>query len=626
MTDLDGALKKHFGFPSFRPNQRDIVEAILAGRDVFAALPTGGGKSLCYQLPAVIREGLTVVVSPLIALMKDQVDGAREDGIAAAYLNSTLSQDGAREVWRELTAGRTRLLYVSPERLSVDSFRAALLRLAPSFFAVDEAHCISEWGHEFRPDYRALGLLRNEFPEVPIAAFTATATAEVQADVVRQLGLRTPFIVRASFDRPEIFYRVGPRAGDGDEQIAAFIAARPGQSGIVYRGSRKQVESTAAFLAARGVSAAPYHAGMEDTERHARQEAFVKDELAVVVATIAFGMGIDKSNVRWIVHGDLPRSLEGYYQETGRAARDGEPADTLLLYAPRDIAAARWHIGKMESSEEQERAETRLREILRYAESGVCRRTTLLAHFGEAHPGACGRCDVCAGEIELVDLTVAAQKVLSAAARTGERFGAHHLADILVGNATDKVMERGHQALPTFGAGRDQDREWCRRWVSHARRGKDIGLQHLTERSTRARRQGELRRLPSPHGQGGRSARLRWWGRRRQSPGPGAGILGSGRRRGALSLPEAGAEAHRPVAPGAALCCLQRQEPAGNGTEQAFRRNGLPPLSRCRRAQAGGVRPRFHGSHQVIRRIGGMWTRRVLSAATFRPGRRARLA
>ncbi len=460
MTDLDEALKKHFGFPSFRPNQRDIIEAILAGRDVFAALPTGGGKSLCYQLPAVMREGLTVVVSPLIALMKDQVDGAREDGIAASYLNSALSQEGAREVWRELAGRRTRLLYVSPERLSVDSFRASLLRLAPSFFAVDEAHCISEWGHEFRPDYRSLGLLRNEFPDVPIAAFTATATAEVQADVVRQLGLRAPFIVRASFDRPEIFYRVGPRAGDGDEQIAAFIAARPGQSGIVYRGSRRQVESTAAFLAARGVSAAPYHAGMEDTERHARQEAFVKDELTVIVATIAFGMGIDKSNVRWIVHGDLPRSLEGYYQETGRAARDGEPADTLLLYAPRDIAAARWHIGKMESSEEQERAETRLREILRYAESGVCRRTTLLAHFGEAHAGGCGRCDVCAGEIELVDLTVAAQKVLSAAARTGERFGAHHLADIIVGNATDKVMERGHEALPTFGAGRDQDREW----------------------------------------------------------------------------------------------------------------------------------------------------------------------
>jgi len=460
VPDLEAALKRQFGFTSFRPNQEKIIQAILDGRDVFAALPTGGGKSLCYQLPSVLRHGLTVVVSPLISLMKDQVDGAREDGLPAAALNSTLSPEEAREVWRGLGSGAVRLLYVSPERLTAEGFQAALARLSPALFAVDEAHCISEWGHEFRPDYRALGLLREQFPAVPIAAFTATATAEVQRDVIRQLGLRSPYVVRASFDRPEIFYRVAARAGDGDEQIAAFIAARPGQPGIVYRGSRRQVEATAAFLASRGISAAGYHAGMEDRERHARQEAFVRDELTVVVATIAFGMGIDKSNVRWVVHGDLPRSLEGYYQETGRAARDGEPADAFLLFGPRDIAAARWHIGQLSSTEEQERAEARLREMLRYAESGTCRRAMLLSHFGETHPGGCGRCDICAGEVELVDLTVPAQKVLSAAARTGERFGAHHLADILVGNATDKVLERGHQALPTFGAGRDQDREW----------------------------------------------------------------------------------------------------------------------------------------------------------------------
>jgi len=458
--DLDRSLKRWFGFRSFRPNQREIVQEILSGRDVFAALPTGGGKSLCYQLPAVVRGGLTVVLSPLIALMKDQVDGAREDGIPAAFLNSTLGAEEARGVWRELGGGRTRLLYISPERLAIEGFRASLARLNPSLFAVDEAHCISEWGHEFRPEYRSLGLLRAEFPRVPIAAFTATATARVQDDVVRLLGLRAPFIIRASFDRPEIFYRVEPREGDGDGRIAEFIAGRPGQAGIVYRGTRKAVEKTADHLSSRGISAAAYHAGMEDGERRARQEAFVRDEVTVMVATIAFGMGIDKSNVRWIVHGDLPRSLEGYYQETGRAARDGEPAEALLLYGPRDIAAARWHIERMESPAEQDRAERRLREMLRYVESAACRRIGLLGHFGESHPGGCGRCDVCVGEAALEDLTVAARKVLSAAARTGERFGAHHLADILVGSATDKVMERGHQALPTFGAGKEQDRDW----------------------------------------------------------------------------------------------------------------------------------------------------------------------
>ena len=461
--ELLGALKRSFGYASFKPNQHEIIRAILGGRDVFAALPTGGGKSLCYQLPAIVREGLTLVVSPLISLMKDQVDGAREDGIPAAYLNSSLGEGEARATWRELAAGRIRLLYASPERLSLPGFRSALARFGISFIAVDEAHCISEWGHEFRPDYRSLGLLREEFPGVPVAAFTATATRPVQDDIVRLLGLRNPFIVRASFDRPEIFYRVAEKVGDADDQVLDFIIRHPGQSGIVYRGTRKAVERTAEFLAARRLSAVAYHAGLEDEERRARQEAFVRDEVSVVVATIAFGMGIDKPNVRWVVHADLPRSVEGYYQETGRAARDGESAETLLLYGPGDVAAVRWHIGKIESPDEQQRAETRLREILRYAESAVCRRILLLAHFGESHPGSCGRCDVCAGEVATEDLSEAARKVLSAAVRTGERFGAHHLADILVGAATDKVLERGHQALPTFGIGKDHDRDW---WLS----------------------------------------------------------------------------------------------------------------------------------------------------------------
>ena len=454
------ALKQHFGFTAFRPHQREIVEAILQGRDVFASLPTGGGKSLCYQLPAVMLEGLTLVVSPLISLMKDQVDGAREEGIPAAFLNSTLSSDQSRETWQALASGSIRLLYASPERLSIPAFRSSLARFGLALIAVDEAHCISEWGHEFRPDYRSLGLLRAEFPEVPIAAFTATATPHVQEDVIRLLALKGPFVVRASFDRPEIFYRVRSREGDGDAQVLQFIRQRKGEPGIVYRGTRKAVERTAEFLAARGIDAVAYHAGLEDDQRRSRQEKFLRDQVTVVVATIAFGMGIDKPNVRWVVHADLPRSIEGYYQETGRAARDGENAEALLLYGPGDIASIRWHIERMENPREQERAEGRLREILRYAESSVCRRTQLLAHFAEHHAGSCARCDVCAGEVTVEDLTEAARKILSAAVRTGERFGAHHLVDILTGNPTDKVLERRHEALPTYGIGRDHDREW----------------------------------------------------------------------------------------------------------------------------------------------------------------------
>jgi ATP-dependent DNA helicase RecQ len=462
-AELCQALQKHFGFSSFRANQEQIVQAILDGRDVFAALPTGGGKSLCYQLPALMREGLTVVVSPLIALMKDQVDAARENGIPAAFLNSTLSTDEAKATWRSLAGGKTRLLYVSPERLAFPDFRASLGSFGLARVAVDEAHCISEWGHEFRPDYRSLGLLRSEFPDVPLAAFTATATRQVQADIVRQLGLHSPFVVRASFDRPEIFYKVALKESNGDDQILEFIRGHEGQPGIVYRGTRKAVEMTAGFLVSHGVSAVAYHAGIDDENRRNRQEAFVRDEVTVVVATIAFGMGIDKSNVRWVVHGDLPRSVEGYYQETGRAARDGEPADTVLFYGPADIASLRWRIGNTEDPLERERAEARLREILGYVESAVCRRTLLLAHFDERHPGNCGRCDVCTGEVTRADMTEEALKVFSAVARTGERFGGHHLADILVGNATDKVLERGHQELPTFGIGRDHEKGW---WLS----------------------------------------------------------------------------------------------------------------------------------------------------------------
>ena len=459
---LRNALKRHFGFSRFRPHQEEIIEAIVSERDVFAALPTGGGKSLCYQLPALLNEGLTVVVSPLISLMKDQVDAARENGIAAAFINSSLKSPEIERVRSELFAGRIRLLYVAPERLLMDRFRSDLSRLPVSLFAVDEAHCISEWGHDFRPDYRALGNLRQEFPKVPIAAFTATATNEVQEDVIRQLHLRSPLALRASFDRKEISYAVIPkRSARGLSRELIEVARRHlNEPGIIYRSSRKLVEETAALLSDAGFRAVAYHAGLEDEDRRSRQEAFVRDEVDIVVATIAFGMGIDKSNVRWIVHGDLPRSIESYYQETGRAARDGEPAETILFYGPQDIRIIRYHIGNIEDDVERERSEERLRSVLRYAESSVCRRKQLLAHFNEAHPGNCGNCDVCLGSVDTEDLTVAAQKILSAALRTGERFGGHHLADIVTGNPTDKVLQFGHNELPTYGVGSDMDKGW----------------------------------------------------------------------------------------------------------------------------------------------------------------------
>ncbi len=493
--DLLATLQSTFGFSSFRPHQEPIVQAILSGRDAFAALPTGGGKSLCYQLPATLLPGLTVVVSPLIALMQDQVDAAVQNGLPAAFLNSAQTPQETAEAWSRIRTGEVRLLYVSPERLALDGFRDALTEAAATadarrhvvtetveaggardgtaatepvgdnhapiaLFAIDEAHCISEWGHEFRPDYRALGVLRSEFPGVPIAAFTATATERVQQDVIRILDLHDPHVVRASFDRKEIFYRVRRKKKVGD-QITAFVRSRNDDPGIVYRATRKSVEQTATALRKAGIAASPYHAGLPDDERRDTQRAFVRDEVQVVVATIAFGMGIDKSNVRWIVHGDLPRSLEAYYQETGRAGRDGEAAEALLLYGPQDLATNRYHIDRMEIDAERERAHAALNEMHRFANARVCRRIGLLAHFGETHAGECAACDNCTGAVTARDRTVDAQKAMSAMVRTGQRFGAHHIADILCGIETDRILQLSHDDLPTFGVGSDTSRpDW----------------------------------------------------------------------------------------------------------------------------------------------------------------------
>lgn len=455
------ALDRVFGFRSFRANQEVLVRAVLAGRDVFAVMPTGGGKSLCYQLPAHLLDGTCVVVSPLISLMKDQVDAAVDNGLRAEVYNSTLDGQQRAEVMRRLVAGAVDLLYVAPERLAMDGFLSTLESVKLCLFAIDEAHCISEWGHDFRPDYLALSRIVEHFPGVPVAAFTATATHRVQQDIIDRLALRKPHTVRASFDRPNLFYQVAPK-NNVNRQLLEFLKHRPGESGIVYRTTRDNVDSTAAFLCEHGVSATPYHAGLGPEVRQANQEAFNRDEAHVVVATIAFGMGIDKSNVRFVVHADLPKNMEGYYQETGRSGRDGEPAHCLLLFGRGDIAKQRYFIDRTESESEREIASRKLNEMARFASTNACRRRALLGYFGERYElENCGACDVCRGSVEQVDATVDAQIVMSAVARTGQRFGASHVVDVVCGADTQKIRDFRHNEVKTYGAGKGKPkRHW----------------------------------------------------------------------------------------------------------------------------------------------------------------------
>ncbi len=459
--NLVEALDRVFGFRTFRPNQEALVRAVLAGRDAFAVMPTGGGKSLCYQLPAHLLDGTCVVVSPLISLMKDQVDAAADNGLRAEVYNSTLDGQQRSEVMRRLEAGAIDLLYVAPERLAMDGFLSTLESVKLCLFAIDEAHCISEWGHDFRPDYLALSRIVERFPGVPLAAFTATATQRVQQDIIERLALREPHTVRASFDRPNLFYQVTPKESV-NRQVAEFLKDRPGESGIIYRTTRANVDSTASFLCDHGVSAAPYHAGLAPEVRQANQEAFNRDEVHVVVATIAFGMGIDKSNVRFVVHADLPKNMEGYYQETGRSGRDGEPAHCLLLFGRGDISKQRYFIDRMESESERAIASQKLNEMARFASTNVCRRRTILGYFGERYePENCGACDVCRGSVEKVDATVDAQIVMSAVMRTGQRFGAAHVVDVVCGANTQKIRDFRHDEVKTYGAGKGKTkRHW----------------------------------------------------------------------------------------------------------------------------------------------------------------------
>jgi ATP-dependent DNA helicase RecQ len=465
-ADLLTPLKEVFGYASFRPLQEDIIRASLAGRDVFALLPTGGGKSLCFQLPALVRPGLTVVISPLIALMKDQVDSLTANGVAATFLNSSLTDAERSARWRGLNAREYRLLYLAPERLMVGTLIDDLRRWGVSCVAVDEAHCISEWGHDFRPEYRQLRELRSRLPEgVPFMALTATATERVREDIVTQLHLQEPGIFVASFNRPNLTYRVTPRA-TGYRQVLDFLRARPKDSGIIYCASRAGTESLASKLLEDGVKAAPYHAGLDPKERGRNQEAFLRDEVRVVCATIAFGMGINKPNVRFVIHHDLPKNLEGYYQETGRAGRDGLPGECLLLFSAGDVAKQNVFIDEKPDEQERARAREQLQQMVHYAEISECRRAALLDYFGEEFPEtSCGACDNCLSPRATYDGTLAAQKLLSCVYRIKQRsgfsVGLNHVVAVILGGDTEKIRQWGHDQLTTYGIGKEHSRnEW----------------------------------------------------------------------------------------------------------------------------------------------------------------------
>ncbi len=464
-TPLLPLLKRYFGFDGFRPLQEAIIEDSLAGRDVFALLPTGGGKSLCYQLPALARPGLTVVVSPLIALMKDQVDALHASGIAATYLNSSLSPAQSQERLRGLREDRFRLLYLAPERLMVPGVLADLGRRPIGLIAVDEAHCISEWGHDFRPEYRELTELRDHFPGVPVMALTATATPRVREDIVALLRLREPRRYVASFNRPNLLYRVMAKSR-AYRQTRAFLSERAKDSGIVYCLSRKTADTLAAHLRSDGIAAASYHAGMASEDRSAQQERFLRDEVRVMCATIAFGMGINKPNVRFVLHYDLPKNVEGYYQETGRAGRDGLPSECLLLFDAADAVKLKRFIDEKPDAEERKIARQQLERMVHYAESAGCRRGDLLRYFGEElPPGTCGGCDNCLSPRASFDGTVAAQKFLSCIYRirelSGFGVGLHHVVAVLTGAVSEKLRKWGHERLSTYGIGREHNRdEW----------------------------------------------------------------------------------------------------------------------------------------------------------------------
>jgi ATP-dependent DNA helicase RecQ len=450
---LSGVLEQYWGYSSFRPHQREAMDAVLDARDSLVVLPTGGGKSLCFQAPALLRDGLALVVSPLISLMKDQVDTLIANGVSAAYYNSTLSSDQKSSIGAGVREGRYRMLYVAPERLVGDGSEAFLSLVSQrpiSFVAIDEAHCISQWGHDFRPEYRQLRQLRARLPAVSLHAFTATATARVRRDIVSELGLSNALEIVGSFDRPNLLYRVLPRGGL-KRQILDVLERHRGEAGIIYCTSRKDVDAYAAWLAENGYRARPYHAGLDDRTRYDNQDAFLNEDIDIIVATVAFGMGIDRFDVRFVLHAGAPQSLEHYQQESGRAGRDGLPAECVLVYSAADFL--KWRVMLERNGEMSEERRSLLRDMERYAARVGCRHGHIVGYFGEQYAReGCGACDYCLGELEPVDDAVTlARKILSAVARVGQRFGTAHVTNVLRGSDAENIRSRRHDQLSTFG-------------------------------------------------------------------------------------------------------------------------------------------------------------------------------
>ena len=455
-------LQTYFGYDTFRDHQQDIIEAVLSGKDVFVLMPTGSGKSICYQIPAMILNGVGLVISPLIALMQDQVAALRQNGVRAEYLNSSLSNHEARQVESRVLSGEADILYVAPERLMTEQFQQFLKRIQVSLFAIDEAHCVSQWGHDFRPEYLKITGVTGQFPGVPRLALTATADTHTRKEIIEKLDLTDAEKFVSSFDRPNIDYRVQLKNNEKKQLYEFMQQEHLGESGIVYVRTRKRADLIASWLEGKGIKALSYHAGLDSKIRHEHQRRFLEDEVSVIVATIAFGMGIDKPNVRFVAHLDLPASMEAYYQETGRAGRDGEPSDAWMVYSLSDLVAMRRLQDTSDAAESFKRIQRqKLEALLGYCETVECRRKVLLGYFGELYPSSCKNCDTCNQMIETWDGTVAAQKALSCVYRTGQRFGAAYLTDVLIGNMSKRIEGFGHDKIKTFGVGKELSKnEW----------------------------------------------------------------------------------------------------------------------------------------------------------------------
>ena len=488
---IDTVLHNVFGYKSFRNQQKEIIESIIDGRDTLIIIPTGGGKSLCYQIPAVILPKTAIVVSPLISLMKDQVDQLAANGIPAAYLNGSQSSSEQQNVIEQYLNHSIKLLYISPERLALAYFQSLIEQNPPSLIAIDEAHCISQWGHDFRPDYRQLGQLSARFPGVPIVALTATADKMTQADIITQLNLVDPLVVVRSFDRPNIRYTVVEKYNLTD-QIVSFIETQKGNSGIIYCASRSKVEDMTTKLAARGFSVAAYHAGLTNQQRQQAQEAFLKDDIQIIVATVAFGMGINKPNVRFVVHADCPRSIEAYYQETGRAGRDGVPAEVMLLFNANDLSWYRQQISEKMEGQHKDVEFHKIDAMQSFAQSLTCRRIVLLNYFGEQRQEPCNNCDICLYPPEHYDGLVDAQKVLSCIYRVEQRYGAQYIAEVLRGSNRSKIKENGHDRLSVYGIGKEHSIDYwlhvIRQLIYHGYLIQNIAAYNTLQLTERARK------------------------------------------------------------------------------------------------------------------------------------------